>query len=80
MLIHNNKITCYANSYVIISTSCKYMSCKMYIIVTTHTSNAISSIRVLNDLCLCIKRLYIYPHLCYAIPYYIPHHIAQLNI
>ena len=62
MLIHNNKTTCYANSYVI-STSCKYMLCKMYIIVITHSSYAISYIKVLNDLCLCTKRLYTFPHL-----------------
>ena len=70
MLIHSNKTTCYANSYVIISTSCKYMLCKMYIIVITHSSYAISYIDVLNDLCFYIKRLYIFLHLCNATPYY----------
>ena len=63
MLIHNNKTTCYANSYVIISTSCKYKLCKMYIIVITHTSYVISYINVIKYLCLCIKRLYTFPHL-----------------
>ena len=53
----------YANSYVIISTSCKYMLCKVYIIVLTHLSYAISYIYVLNDLRLCIKCLYTFPHL-----------------
>ena len=62
MLLHNNKIKFYANSYVIISTSCKYVLCKMYIIVTTHTSYAISDTKVLNDLCLCTKRLHTFPH------------------
>ena len=70
MLIRNNKTTCFANSYVIISTSCKYMLCKIYIIVITHSSYAISYINVFNDLCLCIKRLYTFPHLYNATPYY----------
>ena len=42
----------------------------MYIIVITHTSNAISYINVLNDLCLCTKRLYTFLHLHNSIPYY----------
>ena len=42
MLIYSNK-TCYANSFVIISTSCKYILCTMYIIVKTHSSYAISA-------------------------------------
>ena len=44
----------------------------MYIrpIVITHSSYAISYINVLNDLCLCIKRLYTFPHLYNATPYY----------
>ena len=63
MLIHNNKTTCYGNSYVINSTSCKYMLCKVYIIVLTYSSNEISYINVLNDLCLCIKCLYTFPDL-----------------
>ena len=70
MLIHNNKTTCYANSYVIISTSCKYMLCKMYIIVITHSCYTISYINVLNDLCLCTKRPCTFPHLHNATPYY----------
>ena len=70
MLILNNKTTCYANSYVIISTSCKYMLCKMFIIVVTHTSYAISYINVLNDLCLCTKRPYIFPRLYNVTPYH----------
>ena len=45
MLIHTNN---YANSYVIISTSRKYMLCKIYIIVITHTNYAIIYIKVLN--------------------------------
>ena len=70
MLIHNNKITCYGNSYVINSTSYKYMLCKMYIIVITHSSYAISYMDVLNDLCRCTKRLYTFPHLYNVTPYY----------
>ena len=42
----------------------------MYIIVITHSSYAISYINVLNDLCLYIKRLYTFPHLYNATPYY----------
>ena len=53
----------YANSYIIISTSCKYMFCKVYVIVLTHSSSSFSYITVLNDLCLYIKRLYTFPHL-----------------
>ena len=41
----------------------------MYIIVITHSSYAISYINVLNDLCLCIKRLYT-SHFYNATPYY----------
>ena len=43
----------------------------MYIIVITHSSYAISYINVLNDLCLCIKRLYT-SHFYNATPYYRP--------
>ena len=74
MLIHNNKTTCYANSFVIISISCKYMLCKMHIIVITHSSYAINYINVLNDLCLCIKRPYTFPH------FNMPHHITDIYI
>ena len=42
----------------------------MYIIVITHSSYAISSINVLNDLCLLTKSLYTFPHLYNATPYY----------
>ena len=70
MLKHNNKTACYANSYVIISTPCKHLLCKMYIIVITYSSYAISYINVLNDLCLYIKRLNTFPHLYNATPYY----------
>ena len=67
MLIHNNKITCYTNSFVIL----KYMLCKYaYHIVITHLSYAISYINVLNDLCLYAKRPYTFPHLYNATPYY----------
>ena len=34
----------------------------MYIIVITHSSYAISYINVLNDLCICTKRLYTFLH------------------
>ena len=43
----------------------------MHIIVITHSIYAISYINVLNDLCLCIKCLYTFPHLRNAIPYHI---------
>ena len=42
----------------------------MYFIVVTHSNYAVSYIKVLNDLQLCTKRLYTYPHLYNAIPYY----------
>ena len=48
-------IICYANAHII---------------VITHTSYAISYIKVLNDLCLYKKRLYTFPHLYNATPYY----------
>ena len=67
MLLHNNKITCFTNSYAIISTSCKYMLCKMYTIIITHKSYTISYINVLNDFCLWTKRLYTFFH------YIMPH-------
>ena len=63
MFIHNNKTTCYGNSYVINSTSCKYVLCKVYIIVLTHSSYAISCINIVNDLCISTKPLYTFPHL-----------------
>ena len=71
MLIPNNKTIFYRNSYVINSTSCKYMLCKVYIIVLTLSSYAINYINVRNDLCLCIKRLYTFPYLNNVTPYYI---------
>ena len=61
--VHNNKTTYYANSFVIISTSCKYILCKMHNIVITHSSYAISYIKILNGLCVFTKRLYTFPHL-----------------
>ena len=41
----------------------------MHIIVITHTSYATSYINELNDLCLCIERLYTFPHLYNVTPY-----------
>ena len=46
------------------------MVCKMCIIVLTFTRYAISYIKVLNDFCICTKRLYSIPHLYNATPYY----------
>ena len=40
--------TCYANKYII---------------AITKTSDAVSYLKVLNDLCLCTKRLYSFSHL-----------------
>ena len=75
MLIHNNRITCYANSFVILYYHIKTCYANAHIIVITHTSYAISYIKVLNDLCLCIKRLYTFPHI-----YIMPHHITILYV
>ena len=69
MLIHNNKIPCYANSFVIIQHHINTSYVNMHIIVITHTSYAISYIKVLNDFCLCTKRPYTFPHLYNATPY-----------
>ena len=44
----------------------------MHIIVLTRISYANSYIKVLNDLCLCTKRLYTFFH------YIMPHHITIL--
>ena len=57
MLIHNNRITCYANSFVIIQHHINTSYAVTHITVLTHTSYAISYINVLNDLCRCTKRL-----------------------
>ena len=71
MLIHNNKITCYANSFVILYYHIKTCYANAHIIVITHISYAISYIKVLNDLCIYTKRLYTFPHIYNATPYYI---------
>ena len=70
MLIHNNRITCYANSFVILYYHIKTCYANAHIIVITHTSYAISYIKVLNDLCIYTKRLYTFPNLYNATPYY----------
>ena len=70
MLIHNNKTTCYVNSFVIIQHHINTSYADTHIIDLTHTSYAICYINVLNDLCLYIKRLYTFPHLYNATPYY----------
>ena len=64
MLVHNNKTICYANSFVIIQhhIDTSYAD-NMHIIDLTHTSYTISYIKILNDLCLCIKCLYTFLHL-----------------
>ena len=46
------------------------MLCKMYIIVITYLSYAISYIKVLNDRCICTKRLYTFSHLYNTTLYY----------
>ena len=71
MLIHNNRRTCYANSFVILYYHIKTCYANAHIIVITHTSYAISYIKVLNDLCIYTKRLYTFPQLYNATPYYI---------
>ena len=48
----------------------KYILCKKYIIVITHTNYVISYINVFNDLCLYTKRPYTFPHLYNATLYY----------
>ena len=71
MLIHNNRRTCYANSFVILYYHIKTCYANAHIIVITHTSYAISYIKVLNDLCIYTKRLYTFPQLYNATSYYI---------
>ena len=39
--------------------------------IVTNTSYASSYINVLNDICLCTKRLYTFPHLFYVMPCHI---------
>ena len=63
MLTHNNKITCYANSVVKIYHHISTCYANMYIIVITNTNYAISFPKLLNDFCLCAKRLYTFSYL-----------------
>ena len=70
MLIHNNRITCYVNSFIILYYHIKTCYANAHIIVITHTSYAISYIKVLHDLCIYTKRLYTFPYLYNATPYY----------
>ena len=59
LIIHNNKTICYANSFVIIQHHINTSYADTHIIDLTHTSYAISYIKVLNDLCLCKASIYI---------------------
>ena len=70
MLIHNNKTTCYANSFVIIQHHINTSYADTHIIVLTHTNYAISYINLLNNLCLYTKHPYTFPHLYNTTPYY----------